>query len=301
MNTPTPDAFNSQFAIPDHISFKPGPGDLTIAEISNSHATATVALLGAHVMAYQPKGQKPVLWMSKHSHFEAGQPIRGGIPVCWPWFAVHPTDSSLPNHGFARTALWSVVATGALPNGATQIRLGISDTDATRSLWPHAFELEIRVTVGPRLTVDLIVRNKDAQAFTWAGALHTYFNVSNAADITIHGLDGCTYIDTVGTPERKVQNGPITVTEETDGVYVGTTAECTIDDPGFSRRIRIAKEGSRTTVVWNPWIEKSKRMADFGDDEYPGMVCVETAAAEEDSVTLSPGEEHRLTAIIGVE
>ena len=301
MNTPSIDSLNTEFAIPDHISFKSGPGDLTIAEISNSHATATVALLGAHVMSYQPKGHGPVLWMSKHSHVEVGRPIRGGIPVCWPWFAVHPTDSSLPNHGFVRTALWSVLATDALPNGATQIRLGISDTDATRCLWPHAFELEIRVTVGPRLTVDLIVRNKDAQAFTWAGALHSYFNVSNAADITIHGLDGCTYIDTVGSPARKVQQGPVTVSEETDRIYTDTEAECVIDDPGLKRRIHVAKEGSRSTVVWNPWTDKSKRMEDFGDDEYPGMVCVETAKAEEDGETVPAGGEHRLTAVISVE
>ena len=291
---------NDRFAIADHVSFRAGPGETPVAEIDNRDASAAVALLGGHVLAFQPKGCEPVLWRSRCSRYEVGQPIRGGIPVCWPWFGVHPTDPQMPTHGFVRTAMWDVRATSVAPGEGTQIRLGITDSEATRALWPHAFELEIAVTVGPELRVELAVRNTGRDAFTCAGALHSYFRVSHAADIAIQGLDGCTYVDTVGPRQRKVQAGPVTIAAETDRIYVDTAGECTIDDPGLSRRIRIGKSGSRTTVVWNPWVEKSKRMEDFGDDEYPGMVCVETANAEDHVVTLRPDREHRLAAVIRV-
>jgi len=295
------ESLNDQFSVPDPLSFKSGPGGLVVAEIDNALASATVALVGAHVMTFQPKGHEPVLWMSKHSYLEVGKPIRGGIPVCWPWFTEHPTNPDLPNHGFARIVLWNVAATRALPDGGTELRLTLADTEETRTMWPQGFQLELVVAVGSALTVELAVTNTDPQPVTWTGALHSYFSVRDVAHAAVHGLDGCAYIDTVGPRERKVQEGPIAFVQETDRVYVDTAAECVIDDPGLDRRIHIAKQGSQTTVVWNPWVEKSKRMPDFGDDEYPGMVGVETANAEDGAVTVAPGGEHRMSAVIRVE
>jgi D-hexose-6-phosphate mutarotase len=295
------ESLNDSFAITDHIAFAAGPGRMPVAQIRNAYAAATVSLYGAQVLAFQPHGHEPVLWASAHSLYQPGKAIRGGIPVCWPWFGPHPSDPGKPAHGFARTSLWSVLSAAALADGATQIRLRLADGDASLALWPHAFELRLVVTVGAELKTELITRNPGPTPYTYSGALHSYFHVSDVAAISIHGLDGCAYIDKVDGEQRKTQRGPIIIEAETDRVYLNTTATCAIEDPGLDRRITVAKAGSHTTVVWNPWAEKARRLADFGDEEYHGMVCVETANAGGDSVTVAPGGEQRLTAIIGVE
>jgi D-hexose-6-phosphate mutarotase len=301
MLPPDLESLNDSFAITDHITFAAGPGGLPMAEIRNAYAAATVSLHGGQALAFQPHGHDPVLWSSAHSLYQPGKAIRGGIPVCWPWFGPHPSDPSKPAHGFARTSLWSVLSAAALADGATQIRLRLADDDTSYDLWPHPFELRLVVTVGAELRAELIVRNPGAAPYTYSGALHSYFNVSDVAAISIHGLDGCAYIDKVDSEQRKLQRGAITIEAETDRVYLNTAETCTIEDPGLDRRITIAKAGSRTTVIWNPWVEKARRLADFGDEEYHGMVCVETANADGDSITVAPGGEQRLTAIIGVK
>jgi len=299
MQDSTLDALNDRHGIAGRLAFEAGPGGLPVAAIENAHACATVCLLGGHVLAFQPRGHEPVLWVSERSRFEAGRPIRGGIPVCWPWFAAHPEDATKPFHGFVRTALWSVLDTETVADGATRVRLRTGDSAQTPALWPHAFELEIDVTVGPELRVELIASNRGQAPWTCTGALHTYLSVGDVAQIAIHGLDGCSYVE--DAPGRRLQQGPVTIDREVDRVYLDTAATCTVEDPGLGRRIRVAKSGSRSTVVWNPWVDKARRMADFGDDEYRRMVCVETANAGEDAVTVPPDGEHRLAARIRVE
>jgi D-hexose-6-phosphate mutarotase len=295
------ETLNESFAIADHITFAAGPGGLPVAQVRNAYAAATVSLRGAQVLAFQPHHHDPVLWVSAHSLYQPGKAIRGGIPVCWPWFGPHASDPAKPAHGFARTSLWSVLSAAALADGATQVRLRLADDDASYALWPHAFDLRLVVTVGAELRAVLIARNPGAAPYTYSGALHSYFSVSDIAAISIHGLDGCAYIDKVDGQQRKIQQGPVTIQGETDRVYLNTGETCVIEDPGLDRRITIGKAGSHTTVVWNPWAERARQLADFGDEEYHGMICVETANADGDSVTLAPGGEHRLTAIISVE
>lgn len=292
---------NQRFGLADQLTFVAGPGDLPTARIHNRHARAEICLLGAHVLSFQPHGEEPVLWLSGESNFAVGKPIRGGIPVCWPWFAAHPTDSSKPSHGFVRTALWSVAATRSLEDGATQVELGIDSNDETLALWPYRFELRLTVTVGTTLTVELISRNPGEAAFRYTGALHSYFTVSDAAGIAIHGLADGDFLDKTEGFARKTQRGPIQISGPTDRVYLDTDAECVIDDPGLGRRIHIGKSNSHTTVVWNPWSSGAIRLPDFGDDEYRGMVCVETARAAEDVATVPAGGEDQLTARIWVE
>lgn len=293
---------NRRFRSIDDVTFTGGPGELgPVAEIANRHATATVALHGAHVMAFRPHGHGPVLWVSVKSAFRPDKAIRGGIPVCWPWFGDHPTDPRKPPHGFVRAAPWDVVAAEPGGEGATQIRFRIADDERTYALWPHRFELELVVSVGTALRVDLVIRNTGDAPFTSGGALHSYFGVGNVEDVGIHGLDGRTYINKVDRLERKVQHGAVRIGAETDRVYLDTTSECVIEDPGQRRRIRIAKKGSRSTVVWNPWREKAASMSDFGADEYTRMVCVETANAADNVVSIPPSAEHVLATCISVE
>jgi len=301
MLTTDPAVLNEQFAIAQHITFAATTGGLPVAEIHNSHATASVAVQGGHVITFQPHGQQPVLWVSSLSVYAPGKTIRGGIPVCWPWFGAHPTDATKPSHGFVRAAMWQVRGTSVGPADVTEIRLGLTDSLATLALWPHAFELELVVTVGAQLRVELIARNPGEQPFVCSGALHTYLTVGDARRIVINGLDGSDYLDKVEGFQRKSQHGPVTIEGETDRVYLDTAATCVIDDPALDRRIGIAKDGSQTTVVWNPWAEKARQLADFGDEEYLSMVCVETVNAVTDVVTIAPGGEHRLNAVIGLE
>ncbi|MHC4994078.1 MAG: D-hexose-6-phosphate mutarotase, partial [Planctomycetota bacterium] len=238
--------------------------------------------------------------MSGASVFEEGKPIRGGVPVCWPWFGPNDQNPDLPMHGLARTRSFGLVETTALNDGATRVNLALTDNAETRALFPHAFELRIVVTVGQTLAIEMVTRHDAPAPLPISNALHTYFRVANAADTKILGLEGCAYVDKTDGMQRKIQNGPITIDAETDRVY-HHAADAVIEDPGLGRRLRIAKTGSASTVVWNPWVEKARAMPDFGDDEFPAMLCVETANALDDTLTVPPRTDHRMCATISVE
>ncbi|KAA3665434.1 MAG: D-hexose-6-phosphate mutarotase [Chloroflexi bacterium] len=299
------DVLSAQYGIPGKLSIGMGAGDLPVMRVENEVATAVISIYAGHVLSYQPKrqpkGQPDVLWMSKEAVFDVDQPIRGGIPVIWPWFGPHPTDGNQFAHGFARRMMWGVKETGEDENGRIHITLELTETEETKDVFSHDFELKLTIVVGLALEVTLIVENKSDAEFSYTAALHSYFNISNIDDISIRGLEGVTYLDQLDDMQRKEQVGPIQFTEETDRIYVETTAVCEIIDPGLNRVIWIDKRGSESTVVWNPWIEKSQRMADFGDDEYRSMVCVETANAADDVVMLEPGEVGGVTAVIGTK
>jgi glucose-6-phosphate 1-epimerase len=292
---------NQRFGINNNLIFSEIAGGLIAAEIKNSHASASIAVQGAHLMTYQPNDEEPVIWLSKYAKFAPGKSIRGGVPICWPWFGPHASDAKLPGHGYARTVMWEVLETKALPDGATFISLGLVESDATRAQWPHPCTAKVEITVGKTLRVELVTHNSGKQAFTLGEALHTYFHISDVAQMTIRGLEGCTYLDKVGEPAQRTQKDGIVIESEVDRVYVDTTADCVIEDRGLKRAIRIAKQGSRSTVVWNPWTEKADKMGDFGQDGHRGMVCVESANAFNNVVSVAPGETHRLSVVYSLE
>jgi D-hexose-6-phosphate mutarotase len=285
----------------DILTFSDGPGGLAVIEIANSLAVATVALQGAHLLSWLPRDEQSVIWLSRDASFEAGQSIRGGVPVCWPWFGPHATHPSYPAHGFVRTIPWQVKDTKTLDDGATFVAFRMIQTDATDVFWPHRSELELTMKVGATLDLDLITRNTGAEAITIGDALHTYFAVSDIRHIAVEGLEGCRYIDKLDSDKRKQQSGPVTFNAETDRIYLDTAADCLINDPGLQRRIRIGKRGSRSTVVWNPWRVKAERMADMGENGYLNMVCVESTNAADDVVTIAAGDEHHLRVSYQVE
>jgi glucose-6-phosphate 1-epimerase len=292
-------ALNDRFGIPGHIAVKDGTGGLPFIEVKTKYADAVVSLHGAHVLKYVPRGGKPLLWLSKYSYFEPGKPIRGGIPVCWPWFSAHPNDSSKPLHGFARLNIWTILSTAF--DDAVELRLGLAADEQTRKIWPHGFQIQYIVTVGQSLKTELIVTNTNASPMDCTAALHTYFNIGNINDVVVTGLDGAAYLDKMDGSSRKRQSGDIVFKGETDRIYLGTEGPYRIEDRKYKRVIRVEKTGSRSTVVWNPWIEKSKKMPDFGDTEYENMVCVETANAADDIVTIPPFGTHRLGSMICLE
>ena len=272
-----------------------------VAQVRNTHGTATIALQGAHVMTWAPLGEEPVIWLSPAAKLAPGKSIRGGVPICWPWFGPHATEPKFPGHGFARTVPWEILKTETLADGATRLTFQLVESDATRAQWPHPSSVTCQITVGKTLEIDLVTRNTGQTPITIGDALHTYFQVSDIRQVTIRGLEGCPYLDKVEDGQRKQQQGPVIISAETDRIYLDSSADCLIDDPGLKRRIRIAKRGSRTTVVWNPWTEKAAKMGDFGDDGYLHMLCVESANCADDVVSLPPQGEHHLWVRYSVE
>ncbi len=302
MNQVDSATLNQKFGIAGQLEFAQDAGGLVIARINNQHAQASIALQGAHIMTFQPAGEQPVIWLSPAAKLVQGKSIRGGVPICWPWFGAHASESSFSGHGFARTVPWQVVSTEALADGSTRITFELPHSSIPSAQWPHACRTRNIVTVGKALTVELATENTGNTPFEIGEALHTYFAISDVSDMRITGLEGCTYLDKVGVAQSRTQQGAIQITSEVDRIYIDTAADCLIEDLGLKRRIRIAKRGSRSTVVWNPWVEKAAKMGDFGSDTgYRGMVCVESANAVNNVVSVAPGATHSLHVTYSAE
>jgi glucose-6-phosphate 1-epimerase len=281
-----------RFTLPGVVAITTDAGGLNRVVITNAHAQAEIHLMGAQCTRFQPVGEQPVLWLSAYSRFSAGVPIRGGIPLCWPWFGAHPMRADLGAHGFARTAQWTLERTAIEAGGETTVELTLASSPATRTLWPHDFHLSLVITVGAALSLALTVRNTGVEAFTCDEALHTYLTVADVRAVSITGLQGTTYIDKVRQGQQFRQDQPLAIDAEIDRIYLDTTATVDVMDPGLQRTLRVAKSGSSATVVWNPHIAKAKAMADFGDQEWLRMLCVETANVSRHALTIAAGEVH---------
>lgn len=297
----TLDQLNDRFSIDGQLRFVKSHGDFIIAHINNPSATAQVALYGAHVLQYQPAHHQQVLWLSQSCVFQTGKAIRGGVPLCWPWFGPHGTDAKKPAHGFARISHWTVDASGTTDEGASFLQLSLSQTPATQALWPHEFKFVATITIGKQLTVSLTTHNLSQQEITCSGAMHTYFNIADISNTSILGLEDAEYIDKLDQSQHKHQQGPIQIDAPMDRVYINTRSACTINDAGYKRKIVIEKSGSESTVVWNPWQETAKSMQDFDDEGYRHMVCVESCNAGPDVVKIIPGATHTLETRISIE
>lgn len=282
-----------RFGIPDTVTFTRGPGGIPVVDIANPLGQGRIAIQGAQLLSFTPAGQAPVVWLSPEAQFMTGKSARGGVPICWPWFGP-AKQPGFPTHGFARTAPWEVIEVSALENGAHRLGFRLVRTDADDEQWPYSTPLEVYYTLGSALEIELVTRNHSPQPITLGEALHTYFTVGDVREILIHGLDRGDYIDKVDGGQRKQQTGPIAIAGEVDRVYLDTAADCLIDDPVLNRRIRIAKRGGQSTVVWNPWQDKAAKLGDMGEAGYLGMVCVESGNAADDILSLAPGAEHRL-------
>lgn len=283
-----PDLLN--FEIANHLTFTQ-QGDLTIAHISSEYGQLRVALQGAQVLDWLPVNQtKPVIWVSDAAVYQTGKGVRGGVPVCWPWFGA---AEGLPAHGFVRTKSWSVEASGQ-QDRAIWLRLTIEDDEASRALWPHAFKLSLTVTMGESLDIVLQTENKGSEAFPITEALHTYFTVGDVEKAAVTGLSDCTYLDKVQGMQAFTQAGDVTIAGEVDRVYINTRTDTSIIDPVLGRDIIIRKQNSTATVVWNPGAEKEKGFADMRSGDYKYMLCVESGTAGGDQVMVAPGEQHAL-------
>jgi len=276
--------------LPDTIRLTdPVPG-YPVFEIIHPKCTARVALHGAHVMSWKPTNEEEVLYLSPDSAFKEGKAIRGGIPICWPWFGKHPADPEQPSHGLVRTRFWTLLDATEDSSGAT-LRFEFQSP-----VW----NAEVTVHAGEALKVSLCSKNASDTPIIISGALHTYLAVSDIGQVRIMNLNNDSYLDTVGEPEMRVQNGDVAFNREVDRVYDSASRTILIDDL-FGRTLLIEKSGSPSTVVWNPWIEKSTALSDLPDDDYRRFCCIEAAIANDKAETVMPGCWHVLMTRISVE
>jgi glucose-6-phosphate 1-epimerase len=281
--------------------------ELSLLRISNVHADALIALQGAQVLEFTPKDQRPLIWLSEIAAFKRGQSIRGGIPVCWPWFGdvkrnPDPVQKmtrgeNLPAHGLVRAQDWMIEAIDERSN-ATVVVLRYATMATTQSEWPHDATLILTVSIGKTLHLQLSTRNDSRSELAITQALHAYFPVSDIRAVEIRGFEQTRFIDTLDDWREHEQNVAIEFFGETDRIYLDVPARVELIDRGWQRSIFLDTRNSHSAIVWNPWIEKSQRLSQFPDDAWQRMACIETANAWSDSVTLQPGAEHTLAVEI---
>lgn len=294
------DQLTDAFAVTNHVRFSDGENGMPVVLLENRFGSATAYLHGAHVTDLRLNTHpSPVLWMSPKAVFADGKAIRGGVPICWPWFGPHSADESKPNHGFARNRSWSV-AGSKVDDGEVTVSFSLSQDDATLELWPHEFELEYSVSLSDRLAMRLQFWNTGSAPASVGGALHSYFKVSQIENSTVEFGKPTEYYDQLEDMARKRQEGPVVFDREVDRIYIPDEDVAHINDVGFDRIINVTSQGSRSAVVWNPWTEKAKRMGDFPDDGYRTMLCVETANAADDVHTIEPNAIHVLEQTISI-
>ncbi len=287
---------NKQFGIPGQLSINEKNNDIVFIEVDSVHAKATISVYGGHVLSFKPVNQAhDLLFVSRLASFKPGKAIRGGVPVCWPWFGPDPEKQG-PAHGLVRNRQWQIQKTSVLADGAIQVTLSIRDNEDTRKIWPHRFELSLVITISQLLTCKLITHNTGNSPFSLTQALHSYFNIADIHQVQLSGLEDTSYFDKTDDGQLKHQIGSVTISKETDRVYQDAKADLLIEDKSLSRNISIQSKNSRTAVVWNPWSSKAALMSDFGDEEYKNMVCVETANAGKEIVTVAPDSTFSLSS-----
>jgi len=288
---------NRRFGIPGIAQVVEGSGGLPCVKITAPDAAGEMYLLGGQVTSWRPAGHQEVLYLSTASRWEEGRAIRGGVPICFPWFGNKADDTKAPAHGFVRAVPWRLESI-AQSAGAVTVSTLIENDEGTRKWWPADFRLTHRASFGRELRMELEMVNAGTAPLQFEEALHTYFRIGDIAKARIHGLDSAHYLDKTDAFREKTQNGILVISKETDSVYLNTLHAVELEDPVLGRRVHVRKENSLSTVVWNPWAEKAKAMSDLGGGEWKQMVCIETANVGQLAVTLAPGAKHIMKAFI---
>ena len=287
----------------DGVTIETSSTGLSFVNIKTKYCTCSITTNGAHVTEFTPAGEKPVMWMSKSSALTPNSALRGGVPVCAPWFGPAPV-AGRPNHGIVRTQIWEIDEITQLVGGAVKVVMSLDSSSIDKKLYDWSFKAVMTVIAADTLEMTLSFTNTDSKEGIFTGALHTYFAVSNIDNVTVKGLDNHTYEDKVpGAVQTSgvLQKGDITIASEVDRVYQPSFGSAFIVDSQWNRTIRVDKTGSGSTVVWNPWIAKSQKMPDFGDLEYKEMICVESAIALQDARNVAPGATLTFSQKLSIE
>jgi len=299
---PSTEELNNEFGIDNQLCFEQVEGGLIMIDISNQYAKARISTSGGQILSYQPHSENnDMVFLSEKANYLPGKMIRGGVPVCWPWFGDDTSGYGRPSHGFARNQQWDVLGTRSNTDGSTTVTLCIKDTDGSQTIWPYKFKLLIEITVGKCLEVQLTTKNTGKKTFTISQALHTYFNVSDISKVVVNGLDGCEYLDKLDDFSSSTQAGDVVISQEIDRIYQNSPAQVTLKDSGFDRIISISAINSRTTVIWNPWTAAISKIDDLDDSSYPQFLCVETANAADDCITIPEGRERTIKVVYEIK
>jgi glucose-6-phosphate 1-epimerase len=293
------DELNHRYGIPGIAKVLAGTGNLPMVRITTPAASAEVYLHGAQVTAWKPANSDQVIFLSEHSRWEDGRAIRGGIPVCFPWFRAKADNPQAPAHGFVRTKEWRLADVTATDD-AVLVVLSTESDESTRRWWPHEFRITNRIRIGKVLRMELLVTNTGSTTLRFEEALHTYFRVSDARSVRVRGLDQVTYLDNTDSNRAKLQTGDLSFVSPTDNAYIDSYATAELIDPDWHRIVRTEKGNSATTVVWNPWQQGASSLSDLGDDEWQHMACIEASNILSAAVSLAPGQEHSLHATLSI-
>lgn len=266
--------------------------------IENSFACCQIYLQGAHIVEYTPHAESNILWVSSIAKYGTQQAIRGGIPICWPWFGSHPHDSSMPSHGFARNCVWSLISVTTDEDDKTLVHLKLKSNSVTRKLWPFEFELDYRICIGSQLTVSLTTHNHDQQFFSISEAIHSYFKLQDVASASVLKLSGCYYIDKLAAGITVQQCGDVAIDQAIDRIYLNAPDQQLIVDKLLGRTISVEKSGCADTVIWNPWRYQAQQIKDFDDQGYRQMVCVEAVNSRVNQINIAPNASHTMSQTI---
>lgn len=282
---------------------------LTCWRVRHGDAELVVAEQGAQVLSYRRGDGLPIIWLSEEAVFLRGQPVRGGVPVCWPWFGdlarnPQPVRDAFdadqpPAHGLVRGIDWTLNTSHSDAGGAT-LEFTLTSPGTLRG-WPHTVEPSLTIRLDDRLHLTLTSHNRSQQTVALSQALHSYFAIGDIAQVAVEGLDGRPYIETLEDWQPREQDGDLLFTGETDRIYLDLPSRLSLRDAAAGRRITLETSGSRSAVLWNPWIDKARRLSQFADDAWQRMLCIETANVMDDQVCLEPGASHTLKVSIGVE
>ncbi len=276
-----------------------GNGGLAVVRISSPQATGEMYLHGAHVTSWKRRGREEVLFVSSRSRWEEGRAIRGGIPVCFPWFGDKADDPKAPAHGFVRTKAWHLESIAQVGD-AVIVSMFTESDENTKKWWPADFRLVHRATFGAELGLELVVTNTGTTPLRFEEALHAYYRVGHIQKARLWGLDGVQYLDKTDRNQEKTQQGEFVIVSETDRVYLNTSGAVELEDPVLRRHTRVTKQNSRTTVVWNPWVQKAQAMSDLGDSEWTQMICIESSNVANSAVVLAPSQQHTMESNVRV-
>lgn len=299
MNPSQIDALNRAFGIPNVVQVVSGNGGLPKIRVTAPSAAAEIYLHGAQITSWHPASEKEVLFLSEQSHWQEGKAIRGGIPICFPWFRAKADDPYAPAHGFVRPKEWRLESVKSEEEFVVVVCSTESD-ESTRRWWPHSFRLVHTLTIGTSLRLELTVMNTGPTPFIFEEALHTYFRVSDVENVSVRGLDQVSFLDNIDGNRKKTQAGDVILLGKTDNAYIDVHGAAELMDPARRRTLRTEKGNSATTVVWNPWQEGAASLADLGDDEWRRFTCVEASNILGSAIPLAPGHEHRMQAILSV-
>lgn len=291
---------NKRFGIAGIAAVVAGNGGLAKVRITAPAALGEIYLHGAQVMSWCPLGAEEVIFVSERSHWEDGRAIRGGIPVCFPWFRAKADDPKAPPHGVVRTRAWTLGSVTLENDNSVTVVCGTESDESTRHWWPHDFRLTHRITMGQTLRMELTATNIGSSEFRFEEALHTYFRVGNVERVEVRGLNGGAYLDNMDGNREKIQTGGLTVSRPIDNAYLNATGPAEILDSLWDRKVLTQKENSATTVVWNPGWDGAAKLSDLGKDEWHQMVCVEGANILGSSISLMPSESHTMRVTLSL-